>query len=338
MEAAFERFIDVTSTSDADIAQLMRRYEVDIAVDLMGHTLGQRTGVLARRAAPVQVNYLGLPATMGAPYIDYLIADQFLASAEQRAWYSEQLVWLPETFQPNDDRRPLSSEPGSRSAFGLPDTGFVFCSFNRSNKITPPCFDVWMRILRSLPDSVLWLLSGNQMLDDNLRREAVNRGVDADRLVFAGEVSYADYLARYRHADLFLDTQPFNGGATVSDAISMGLPVLTYSAQCFASRMAGSALNSLGLSELMTQSWEEYEAAAVRLAGTPGQLESLRVRLRQRRTSHAFFDTDRYREHLEAAYQTMWQRNAAGLPPASFSIIATPTKGHQPGQAPRPGA
>jgi protein O-GlcNAc transferase len=320
--AAFSRFVDISALDDAEVVRLMHELEVDIAVDLTGHTLGQRTGILARRPAPLQVNYLGLPATMGAAYIDYLIADRFLVPEAQRVHYAEQLVWLPEGFQPNDDRRPLPAEPAPRRTFGLPDEGFVFCSFNRNNKLNPHSFAVWMRLLGAVPGSVLWLLATNPLAEDNLRREATLRGIDAGRLVFAGEVPYLEYLARYAQADLFLDTLPFNGGATVSDALSMGVPVLTCAGDSFAARMAGSVLMSLGLPELVTRSMQEYEAAALRLATHPDHLVLLRRRLAQQRAAHAFFDTDRYRRHLEAAYRTMWEREAAGLPPAAFEVAS----------------
>jgi len=318
IEAAFSRFIDITAASDADVARLMRELKVDIAVDLTGHTLGQRTGILARRAAPVQVNYLGLPATMGARYIDYLIADEFAVPEEQRHHYAEQIVRLP-CFQPNDDRRHLTPDP-SRILHGLPETGFVFCSFNNNTKLNPLSFDVWMRLLQSVPGSVLWMLADSPLAADNLRREAMQRGVDSTRLIFAKRVTYDDYLARYAHADLFLDSTPFNGGTTVSDALSMGVPVLTCAGESLSARMAGSLLSCLGLAELVTASLADYEATAIGLAAAPLRLQALRQRLVHARAHHPFFDTDRYRRHLESAYQTMWERNAAGLPPAGFAV------------------
>jgi predicted O-linked N-acetylglucosamine transferase (SPINDLY family) len=319
VEAAFSRFIDITDITDADAARIMRELEVDIAVDLSGHTLGQRTGIFSRRPADIQVNYLGLPATLGAPYIDYLIADRFLVPEEQCRHYSEQLVWLPGSFQPNDDRR-VAAEPRGRSAFGLPAEAFVFCCFNRNNKLNPRCFDAWMRLLEAVPHSVLWLLATDPIAESNLRREAAVRGVDAGRLVFAPDAPYGEYLARYACADLFLDTLPFNGGATVSDAVSMGLPVVTCAGDSFAARMAGSVLTCLGLSELVTRSMEEYEATARNLASQPERLVSLRRSLEGKRSAHPFFDTDRYRVHLEAAYHIMWERHQAGLPPQAFAV------------------
>ncbi len=299
---------------------MMRELEVDIAVDLTAHTRGHRTGIFARRGAPVHVNYLGLPATMGARYMDYLIADRFLVPEEHKRHYAEQIVWLPVTYQPNDDRRSLLPGGTPRSEHGLPETGFVFCAFNNNCKFNPAFFDVWMRLIASVPGSVLWLLASNALAEDNLRREAVDRGVDAHRLVFAKRVPYSDYLARYVHADLFLDTLPFNGGATVSDALSMGVPVLACAGESFASRMAGGILSSLDLRELITHSLTAYESTALDLARSPARLRALRETLVQRRGGHAFFDTDCYRRHLESAYQMMWQRSTAGLPPAAFSV------------------
>jgi predicted O-linked N-acetylglucosamine transferase (SPINDLY family) len=318
VEAAFSRFIDITDSSDAEAVQLMRQLKVDIVVDLTGHTLGQRTGILARRAAPVQVNYLGFPATMGAGYIDYLIADRFLVPEAQWKNYSEKIVWLP-CFQPNDDRRDLAADR-SRSQHGLPRTGFVFGSFNGNPKLNPTCFGIWMRILRSVPGSILWMCVDGAGAADNLRREALSRGVDGERLIFAPRVSYSEHLARLACADLCLDCIPFNGGATVSDALSIGVPVLTCSGESFAARMAGSLLSALGISELVTYSPADYVATAIALATTPQRLRTLRDTIVTARSTHSFFDTDRYRRHLEAAYQTMWERSMAGLPPAAFEV------------------
>jgi len=322
LEAAFERFIDVSAHSDTEIATLMESLGVDIAVDLGGHTLGQRTGILARRAAPIQVNFLGLPATMGAPYIDYLIADRRLVPEQSRSHYDEQVVWLPDSFQPNDDRRGFAADAGPRSRHGLPASGFVFCCFNKTCKLNPPMFAVWMRLLLAVPGSVLWLIAGDAHVAQRLRGEAEARGVAAERLVFAPPADYAEYLARYVHADLFLDTLPFNGGATVSDALSMGVPVLCCMGESFAARMAGSLLSSLQLPELVTADLAQYAATALRLASDTDRLARLRAELRSRRELHPFFDTDRYRRVLESAYEIMAGRSAAGLPPASFAVPA----------------
>ena len=315
IEGAFSRFLDITDIGDEEVVGLMRELGVDIAVDLAGHTLGQRTGILARRAAPVQVNFLGFPATMGASYIDYLIGDSWVVPDDQRVHYSEKLVLLPGSFQPNDGARQDPPDYPPRAALGLPATGFVFCAFNRNAKMTLACFSVWMRLLGAVPGSVLWLLASDPLAQRNLRAEAQHRGVDAGRLVFASDLPYAAYLARFGAADLFLDTMPFNGGATASDALSTGLPVLT----CMG-RTWPSLRTSLGLHRLVTHSLDEYEAAALRLATDPGKLSALRRELRARRALHALFDPDRYCRHLERAYREMWHRHAAGLPPAEIAV------------------
>jgi len=322
LERAFTRFVAVDELDDAAVVRLARELGIDIAVDLCGHTEGQRTGILARRAAPVQVNFLGLPATMGAPYVDYLIADPFLVPEQQEPHYAERIVRLGGGFQPNDDRRPHAPPTPPRAALGLPADARVLCSFNRTCKINPPIFAAWMRVLEALPDTVLWLLATHEAAAQNLRREAAARGVSPARLVFADQAGYGAYLARYRHVDLFLDTAPFNGGATVSDALSMGVPVLTLAGESFAARMAGSALHALGLDELITRSLAEYEAAAVALARDPARLLALRARLERARRESPFFDSDRYRSGLEAAYAHMVSRQAAGLAPASFRVAA----------------
>jgi predicted O-linked N-acetylglucosamine transferase (SPINDLY family) len=257
---------------------------------------------------------------MGAGYMDYLVADRFLIPEDQEIHYAEQIVRLPVSYQPNDDRRALIADSLPRSAHDLPNDGVVFCSFNSNFKFNPTTFDVWMRLIRSVPNSVLWLLATSRTAEDNLRREARTRGVDPGRLVFAKRVPYEEYLGRYVHADLVLDTLPFNGGTTVSDALSMGVPVLACVGDSFASRMASSLLSSLGLTELVTHSIEQYAATGLDLGTNPLRLRNLRQCLRQRRAGHAFFDTDRYRQYLEAAYRTMWERNAAGLPPAAFAV------------------
>jgi predicted O-linked N-acetylglucosamine transferase (SPINDLY family) len=320
VEGAFTRFIDISAQSDAEVVHLMRELDVDIAIDLTGHTLGQRTAILAQRAAPVQVNYLGLPATMGAPYMDYLIADRFLIPEEQERWYAEKIVCLDGCFQPNDDRRPTPPPAPSRTALGLPESGLVFCCFNRNSKVNPITFEIWMRLLGRAPGSVLWLLATHPAAAENLRREAAARGVAPARLVFANQVPYLEYLARYHHADLFLDTSPFNGGATVSDALTMGVPVLTMAGDSFAARMAGSLLQHLGLTDLVSSSLADYEATAHALAADPERLRALRQRLEQLRIAHPWFDTDRYRRSLEAAYRVMWERHVTGLPPNSFVV------------------
>lgn len=320
IKAAFEHFIDVRDKGDLDVARLMRDLEVDIAVDLTGHTRSSRTEILAQRPAPVQVNYLGFPGTMGAPYMDYLIADAVVVPPGQEAHYAERIVYLPECFQANDDRRAMAAIRPTRLAVGLPEAGFVFCCFNNSYKITPSLFERWLRLLQAVPGSVLWLFASHPVVVRNLSEEAHRRGTDPGRLVFAEALPYGDYLARMQLADLFLDTSPFNGGTTASDALWAGAPVLTCPGNAFASRMAASLLSAIGLPELVTHSLEEYEGLALELARNPERLAEIKSKLARNRGTYPLFDTDRFRRHIEAAYTTMWERYQRGEPPESFAV------------------
>lgn len=320
VKGAFGRFIDVSQSSDREVAVLMRELEVDIAVDLMGLTHGSRTSVFAHRSAPVQVNYLGYPGTLGAPYFDYILADEFVISPDSRNSYAEKVVYLPDCFQANDDRKAHPTDEPSRRVFSLPESGIVFCCFNNAHKLNPQCFERWMCLLDAIPHSVLWLLAESPTAQGNLRREARDRGVDPERLIFAPRIPYADHLARLQVADLFLDTAPFNGGTTASDALWVGLPVLTCAGEAFAARMAGSLLIAIGLPELVTHNLDDYEAKALELASAPEVLGEIRARLTRNRSTSALFDTDRFRRHLEAAFRTMWERTERGEPPTSFAV------------------
>lgn len=320
LERAFDRFIDVSAQDDAAIASLLHQLEIDIAVDLGGHTAGARPGIFAARPCPVQVNYLGFPATMGAPFIDYILADAHVVPPDLQQFYSERVVYLPDTFQANDRARPFLEEAGVRADAGLPEAALVFCSFNQAVKVTPAMFDIWMRLLRRIEDSVLWMLAGNLAAERNLRSEAERRGIDPARVLIAPRAEYRDYLARYRLADLLLDTFPFNAGTTASDALWCGLPVLTCGGEALASRMAGSLLQAAGLPELVTGSLEEYEALALKLARERDLLRGFRERLLRNRLQCPLFDTARFTRHVEAAYATMWQRAQRGQPPASFAV------------------
>jgi protein O-GlcNAc transferase len=320
--AAFERFHDMRGVSDGDIAQWVRAHEVDILVDLSGQTEGSRLGVLAERPAPVQVTYLGYPGTSGAAYVDYVIADAFVAPVGSEGGYSEKLIRLPDCFQANDDKRPAAVVAPARFAVGLPERGFVFCSFNNTYKLNPDFFDVWMRLLHAVPSSVLWLVAEEAEARAALRQEAQNRGVEPGRLVFANRVTYPEHLSRHRLADLFLDTLPFNAGTTASDALWAGLPVVTCAGRSFAARMAGSLLRAVGHPELITQSLADYEALALRLATTPAALAALRARLLQRRVTAPLFDTARFCRNLEAAYVALWRHAEEGLPPQHVALPA----------------
>ncbi|HML09909.1 MAG TPA: tetratricopeptide repeat protein [Stellaceae bacterium] len=316
----FDRFLDVQDKSDGEVARLLGELEVDIAVDLMGYTQGMRPGILGRRPAPVQVNYLGYPGTMGAAHIDYILADRFVIPEGQEASYAEQIVYLPDCFQANDSKRQIGERAPSRAEALLPEQGFVFCSFNNTLKIAPPVFDVWMRLLARIEGSVLWLLQDNEIAARNLRAEASRRGVAPERLVFAPRVPLADHLARHRLADLFVDTLPYNAHTTASDALWAGLPVLTCSGSSFAGRVAGSLLHAVGLPELVTDTLEDYEEVALALAEDRVRLGTIRAKLARNRDTFPLFDTARLCRHIESAYETMVARHRRGEPPASFAV------------------
>jgi predicted O-linked N-acetylglucosamine transferase (SPINDLY family) len=323
--AAMDRFLDVRSLSDSEISQRSRELEIDIAVDLMGFTLHCRTGIFSHRAAPIQVSYLGLPATMGCDAIDYLIADATLIPESSRQYYSEKIVYLPDTFQATNSTVAPDSIPCTRAGEGLPEHGFVFCCFNLNSKIGPATFDIWMRILDRVPGSVLWLLQDNPWSAENLRQQAVLRGIDPGRLIFAKRVPLAQHLSRQRLAGLFLDTFPFNAGATASPALWAGLPVLTCMGQTFAGRMAASLLRAMSLpestlAELITTSEQEYEARAIELALDPERLRQLRERLDRNRRTTPLFDTAAFTRHLEAAYTAMFARHQSNLPPDHIHV------------------
>ena len=299
---------------------MIRADAVDILVDLKGFTQNCRPAILAHRPAPIQVNYLGYPGTMGADFIDYIIVDPFVVPPDQQPFFSEQLVHLPDCYQCNDDTREIAQRTPSRSECDLPEQGFVFCCFNNSYKITPTFFDIWMRLLHVVPHSVLWLLDTNSSAKTNLVREAAARGIVPERLIFASRLPLPEHLARHRLADLFLDTLPYNAHTTASDALWAGLPVLTCAGNTFAGRVAGSLLRAVGLGELVTTTLEDYEAMALRLARDVELLTRLRVCLAQNRRSYPLFDTERYARNIETAYWRMWERWRAGRPPAAFSV------------------
>jgi predicted O-linked N-acetylglucosamine transferase (SPINDLY family) len=310
VKVAFDQFIDVSQKSDFEVATLMRQMEIDIAVDLMGFTKSSRTGILSYRPAPIQVNYLGYPGTMGAEYMDYIIADPYLIPKEQQIYYSEQVVYLPDTYQPNDATRAVSASIPTRAQLNLPEHGFVFCCFNDSYKFNPAMFDIWMRLLAKVEGSVLWIAERNAFVSANLRQEAAKRGIDPLRLIFAPRVkNIDDYLARQKVADLFLDTLPYNAHTTASDALWVGLPVLTTCmGNSFVSRVASSVLHALGLSELVTHNLPDYEELAFKLATTPALLAEIRAKLAKNRLSYPLFDTERFCRSLERAYLTMWEK------------------------------
>ena len=321
IKSACERYVDARKHDDRQVAKLLREMEVDIAVDLMGFTQDGRPGILAFRPAPIQVNYLGYAGTTGAEYIDYVIADRVVIPPDRQADYSENVVYLPDTFLVYDRTRQVGDTVQTRPQAGLPADGFVFCAFNQHFKIMPDVFDIWMRLLREVNGSVLWIQAGDVQTICNLRGEAEKRGISPDRLVVAERVArHEDHLARHRLADLFLDTLPYNAHTTAGDALWAGLPVVTCTGATFAGRVAASLLHAIGLPELVTTQPADYVALALRLATDPGLLAALRAKLSVHRGTHALFDSDRFRRHLESAYVTMHERHRRGEAPAGLTV------------------
>ena len=320
--AAFDRFIDAQTMSDAEVAAILRASEIDIAIDLNGYTSLPRTGILARRPAPVQVNYFGYPGTTGSPFADYIITDPVVIPEEHRIYYSEQIVYLPHSNLPNDRKRPNAAKTPSRAEAGLPESGFVFACLNNAFKIGPELFEVWMRLLHGVEDSVLWFLVDNVATSGNLRREAELRGIDPGRLVFARRMPRAEHMARQNLADLFLDTLPYNAHTTASDALWVGLPVLTCLGNTFPGRIAATALHAVDLPELVTESLVDYEKMALALAHERDRLAAIKAKLTRSRDTAPLFDTARLTRDLEAAYTAMWERQQAGLAAAAFAIGA----------------
>ncbi|MEI7532697.1 MAG: tetratricopeptide repeat protein [Betaproteobacteria bacterium] len=321
LEKSFDKFIQVGNKSDMEIAQLSRDLNIDIAVDLKGFTQDSRAGIFANRSAPIQINYLGYPGTMGADYIDYIIADKTLIPSELQSCYLEKVVYLPNSYQPNDRKRYISDRQFTRQELGLPKKKFVFCCFNNNFKILPATFASWMRILKAVEGSVLWLFQDNLWAVENLKKEAVNYGIDANRLIFAERMSLSDHLARHRQADLFLDTFPYNAHTTTSDALWAGLPVLTLMGKSFASRVSASLLNAIGLPRLITNTQEEYEALAIELAMNPGKLTDTKLKLANNLITAPLFDTPLFAKNIEAAYIKVYQRYQAHLHPDHIFIV-----------------
>jgi predicted O-linked N-acetylglucosamine transferase (SPINDLY family) len=319
IERAVDQFHDVRSRSDRDVAALVRELGVDVLIDLTGHTEMSRASILALRPAPIQVSYLGLLGTMGADFIDYVIADEIVLPFDHQPFFTEKIVHLPDCFMVSDDRVTATQIP-ARSEERLPAKGFVFSSLNASYKIREPVFTAWMNLLRSVDGSVLWLLASNEQSVANLRKAAQQRGVDPERLIFAARTDLAEHIARQGLADLFLDTVPYNAGATAMAALSAGVPILTVMGDQWVGRMAASMLGAVGLPDLLTTSLADYEAIARKLATDPALMASLRARLAQNKGTHPLFDTDRFRLHIEAAYRTMCERSRRGEAPASFRV------------------
>ena len=320
LEAAFDRFVDVRHETHRAIAERIAGDAIDILVDMKGYTGESRPEVFALRPAPIQVSYLGYPGSMGAEFIDYIVADRHVIPDADRRWFSERVVRMPWSYQVNDDRQRTADETPSRFACGLPASGFVFCSFNKQYKIDRALFDAWMRILGAVPGSVLWLLGGHG--EKRLRQAAGARGIDPARLVFAGKQPKPEHLARHRLADLFLDTYYVNAHTTAADALWVGLPLLTAQGPSFAGRVAASLLHAVGMPELVAPDLAAYERRAIDLARAPAKLAELRARLDAGRRTAALFDTARFARDVERAYAQMWETRAAGREAGAFDVQA----------------
>ena len=321
LRKGFDRFIDVDEMSDQEIAQLARELEIDIAIDLAGPTQYSRTGIFSYRAAPIQVNWLGYPGTIGADFIDYIVADKIIIPESHQQFYAEKIVYLPNTYMVDDSKRTASTKVFTREEFGLPKNAFVFCCFNNDYKFNPQVLDSWSRILLTAKNSVIWISENNEYFRSNIVAEFESRGIDHDRIIFAQRVEMmADHLSRYALADLFLDTHPYNAHTTALDSLKAGVPVLTLMGQSFASRVAASLLNAIGLPELITNTQEEYEALAIDLAMNPQKLTDIKLKLAKNRLTAPLFDTPLFTKNLEAAYIKMIEQYQADLEPEHISI------------------
>ena len=315
VSAAFDHFIDVSDKTNSEVVDIARSAGIQIAIDLGGLTRLSRPRIYAGRVAPLQVNYLGFPGTMGMDCIDYVIADRALIKAEDVEHFTEKVVFLPHSYQANDSTKKIADDTPTRKALGLPETGFVFASFNNNYKITPQAFDIWMRLLKKIPDSVLWIFRTNETASINLRKEAESRGVSPDRLCFADRIPLPDHLARHRVADLFLDTFQCNAHTTASDALWAGLPIVTCAGATFASRVAASLLNAIGMPELITHTQDQYETLAFDLATKPEMMAAVREKLTRNRLTQPLFNTKMFARHIEKAYEMMWDRHQQDLVP-----------------------
>ena len=321
LEGAFHHFIDVSGISDQEVALLSRKMGIDIAIDLKGYTQDSRPGIFSYRAAPIQVNYLGYPGTMGSHYIDYLIADHTLIPTSSQQFYTEKIAYLPNSYQANDTKRKISLNAFSKFELDLPEKGFIFCCFNNSWKITPETFDSWARIINQVEGSVLWLLESTPQIKGRLIKEVELRGISKDRLIFAKKMPLGKHLSRHHLADLFLDTLPVNAHTTASDALLTGLPVLTLRGESFAGRVSASLLNAIGLSELITITQVEYENLAIKLATSPNDLQSIKEKLSTNKSTKPLFDSSLFVKHIEQAYIEMHDRYQSSLPPEHIYIL-----------------
>ena len=317
---SFDKFIHVKDLSDLEIIDLSKDLNIDIAIDLNGYTKGERTGIFANRVAPIQVNYLGYPGTMAANFFDYIIADRVLISEDNKKFFSEKIVFLPHTYQPNDNKKIISDKKFTRLELGFKEDQFIFCSFNANNKITPQVFNTWINILKKTNDSVIWLLSNNYIVNKNLKLEAEKREISSDRLLFSTFADISEHLARMPIADLFLDTLPYNAHTTASDALFVGLPILTLMGKSFQGRVTASLLTAVGIPELITKSFKEYEDLAVELATQKNKIREIRDKLNNNISTTPLFNTRLYAKNLEKAYKKMYENYHSGSEPSDIYI------------------
>ena len=317
---AFDQFIKVNFKTDKEISELSRELKIDIAIDLMCFTTNSRTGIFSEKCAPIQINYLGYPGTSGANFIDYIIADKNLIPKKNQKYYSENIIYLPNTYQVRDSTQKISNKIFTKDELGLPKNSFVFCCFNQNYKITPSVFDIWMRLLKKVEKSVLWLIKDNDVAVYNLKKEAEKRGVKSDRIIFAKHMPVPEHLARHKIADLFVDTFPYTAHTTCSDALWSGLPVITRTGQSFASRVAGSLLNAVNLKELITKTEKEYEDLILKLAKNPKQLKEIKNKLKKNRLKEPLFNSKLYTKKIESAYKKIYERYNSDLPLKNIEI------------------
>jgi predicted O-linked N-acetylglucosamine transferase (SPINDLY family) len=319
---SFDYFVELNGLSDKDAALKARQDRLDIAIDLNGYTAGSRPRIFAYRAAPIQINYLGFPGTSGADYMDYIIADNYLIPDGARQFYTEKPIYLPHTYMPTDNTRKFSKTTMNRGSLGLPDDAFIICCFNNNYKIMSSEFDIWMRVLNKVENSILWLRGSNYWSEENIKKEAEKRKIDPERIVFADRVPMDEHLTRQRFADLFVDTFNFNAHTTATEALWAGLPVITKPGQGFAARVAGSLLKAVGMSELITPSEKEYEALILDLATKKGKLSNIKKKLATNRLSMPLFDTEKYTRNLEDGYQQAYKRYFDGKHPETIRVSA----------------
>jgi predicted O-linked N-acetylglucosamine transferase (SPINDLY family) len=320
LKNAFDQFIDVSNMSDHEVTILARKLNINIAIDLKGYTDGQRAGIFSKRCAPIQVNFLGYPGTMSAPFYDYIIADSIIIPNNMEVFYSEKIIFLPNTYQPNDSKKVISFNNLKKQDHGLPINAFVFCSFNNTYKILPEIFDIWLNILKAVPNSVLWLIKDNNIAVSNLRMYAERNGVRSNRLIFANRLKLDEHLARHKFADLFLDTFPYNAHTTASDALWAGLPVLTCQGKSFASRVASSLLVATNLSEFITNTFYEYQTKAIHFAMNSKIIDDAKISLKKNKNMYPLFNSLSFTRDLEKAYFQMYSRYLSSEKPANIYI------------------